>query len=175
MTILRLPASTESESAVSSIPRTGWLPAVVCPHGHRNPPESQRCRVCAADLSGAPKQWVERPVIGQLHFDGPPGTIPVTGPMVIGRAPRVDAVSGDDVPTMVTVPGADGDISRSHVRIAVEGWHVLLVDLNATNGTVVTDPNGTSRRLRPGEEKMILPGSRIVLADTIGFAFEVHG
>lgn len=174
VTILRLPAGTAAERAVSPTPRAGWLPAVACPHGHLNPPESQRCRVCAADLADAAKQWVERPVIGRLRFDGPPGTIPVTGPMVIGRAPRVDGISGDDVPTMVTVPSADGDVSRSHLRIAVEGWHVLLVDLDATNGTVVTEPNGTSRRLRPGEEKMVLPGSRIVLADTVGFTFEVH-
>jgi hypothetical protein len=153
---------------------TGRLPAVVCSRAHANPPESERCRVCAEDLSMAERRWVERPVIGHLRFDGPPGHVPVTGPMVIGRAPRVDGVSGDAVPTMVTVPSADGDVSRSHLRIAVEGWHVMVIDLDATNGTVVQEPNGESRRLHPGEETMIVPGSRVVLADLVGFVFEAQ-
>ncbi len=154
--------------------RAGWLPAVVCSEGHASPPEADRCRVCGADVAAAPQQWVERPVIGRLRFDGPPGIVPVTGPLVIGRAPRADRVSGDAVPTMVTVPSAEGDVSRSHLRVAVEGWHLLVVDLGATNGTVVTDPNGESRRLRPDEEKLVLPGSRVVLADTVGFVFEAQ-
>jgi pSer/pThr/pTyr-binding forkhead associated (FHA) protein len=81
-------------------------------------------------------------------------------------------VSGDAVPALVTVPS--GDVSRSHLRLAVEGWHVMVVDLNATNGTVVEDPSGESRRLHPGEEKMIVPGSRVVLADVVGFVFEAQ-
>ncbi|MGY1815380.1 FHA domain-containing protein [Blastococcus sp. SYSU D00820] len=166
LTVARVPGGATAASKV------GALPAVVCPSGHANPPDAERCRICRADVSSAPQQWVERPVIGRLRFDGPPGTVPVTGPMVIGRAPRADRVSGDAVPTMVTVPSGDGDVSRSHLRVVVEGWHVMVVDLDTTNGTIVEDPNGESRRLRPDEEKMILPGSRVVLADTVGFVFE---
>lgn len=175
LTIVRLPQGA-ADGTGGGVPssRSGGLPAVVCSRSHANPPESERCRVCGEDLSGAERQWVERPAIGRLRFDGPPGLIPVTGPMVIGRAPRVDRVSGDAVPTMVTVPGADGDISRSHLRIAVEGWHVMVIDLNATNGTVVQEPNGESRRLHPGEEKMIVPGSRVTMADIVGFVFEAQ-
>lgn len=172
LTVVRVHSGAGAGAAPA---RSGGLPAVVCSRAHANPPESERCRSCGEDLSDAERRWVEQPTIGRLRFDGPPGVVPVTGPMVIGRAPRADRVSGDAVPTMITVPGADGDISRSHLRIAVEGWHVLVVDLDATNGTVVHEPNGESRRLHPGEEKMIVPGSRVVLADTVGFVFEADG
>jgi hypothetical protein len=173
LTIVRVPAGSAGETGgVSATPRAGWLPAVICSRGHANPPEADSCRTCREDLARAEQSWVERPVVGQLRFDGPPGVIPVAGPMIIGRAPRVDRVSGDAVPTMVTVPNPERDVSGSHLRIAVEGWHVMVVDLDATNGTVVVDPSGESRRLRPGEEKMIIPGTRVVLADTIGFVFE---
>jgi hypothetical protein len=170
LTLVRVPAG--SSGGVSETAGAGRLPALLCSRGHASPPESERCRVCAEDLSGAERQWVERPVIGRLRFDGPPGVVDVRGPMVIGRAPRVDKVSGDAVPDLVTVP--DGDVSRSHLRLSVEGWHVLVVDLGTTNGTVVQDPAGESRRLRPDEEKMIVPGCRVVLADTTGFVFEAQ-
>jgi hypothetical protein len=173
LTVSRAP-QTVGAARSGGASRVGWLPAVVCSKAHANPPESERCRVCGEGLSSAERQWVEKPVIGHLRFDGPPGRIPVTGPMVIGRAPRVDRVSGDAVPTMITVPSADGDISRSHLRIAVEGWHVMVIDLNATNGTVVQEPTGESRRLHPGEETMIVPGSRVILADLVGFVFEAE-
>jgi hypothetical protein len=174
LTVVRLPTGTATGQGGAASPRSGGLPAVLCPRSHANPPESEHCRVCGDDLSGAERQWVDRPSIGRLRFDGPPGVVPVTGPMVIGRAPRVDRVSGDAVPTIVTVPSTDGDISRSHLRIAVEGWHVMVIDLNATNGTVVQEPSGESRRLHPGEEKMIVPGSRVIMADLVGFVFEAQ-
>jgi hypothetical protein len=175
LTIVRVPAGSTGEAAgISATPRAGWLPAVICSRGHANPPEADACRTCREDLAQAEQRWVERPVVGQLRFDGPPGVIPVAGPMIIGRAPRVDRVSGDAVPTMVTVPNPERDVSGSHLRVAVEGWHVMVVDLNATNGTVVVDPSGESRRLRPGEEKMIIPGTRVVLGEAVGFVFEAQ-
>jgi hypothetical protein len=170
LTLVRVPAG--ASGGVSDAAAVGRLPALVCSRGHASPPEAERCRVCGEDLSGAERQWVDRPVIGRLRFDGPPGVVDVRGPMVIGRAPRVDKVSGDAVPDLVTVP--DGDVSRSHLRVAVEGWHVMVVDLGTTNGTVVQDPSGESRRLRPDEEKMIVPGCRVVLADTTAFVFEAQ-
>ena len=38
---------------------------------------------------------------------------------------------------MVKLPSADGDISRTHLRVSLDGWHVLVTDLNSTNGTLV--------------------------------------
>jgi hypothetical protein len=170
-TVLRLPHGAPGAEPASA-PRGGWLPAALCGRGHANPPESDRCRVCDLDLADAEQRWVERPVVGRLRFSGPPGVLPVTGPMVIGRAPRADRVSGDALPEMVTVPSADGDVSRSHLRIGVEGWHVLVVDLQAKNGTVVVDPGGEARRLHPGEERLIVPGTRVLLSDDVQFVFE---
>lgn len=174
LTVARAPAGGAGQG-VSVEPRVGWLPSVVCDGGHANPPESERCRVCGADLAAAEHRWVERPAIGQLRFAGPPDVVPLTGrTVVIGRAPRVDGVSGDAVPDLVVIPNAGVDISRSHVRIDVEGWHVMVVDLHARNGTIVVDPRGESRRLHPGEEKMIVPGTRVVLSDDVQFVFEVQ-
>jgi pSer/pThr/pTyr-binding forkhead associated (FHA) protein len=128
--------------------------------------------VCGADLSSAQQQWVERPVLGRLRFDGEPGIVPVTGPVIIGRGPRADGVPGNAVPTMVRVPGKE--VSRSHVRIAVEGWHVVAVDLGTTNGTWVYDPDGEGRRLGADEERTLVPGSRVVLSEDVSFVFEVQ-
>jgi hypothetical protein len=170
--VAKLSVDSSGGDSGSSGSRTGWLPAVVCGSGHANPPESERCRVCRADLSSAAHQWIERPVLGHLRFDRDVGVVEVAGPMVVGRRPRADGVPGDAVPTMITIP--DDDLSRSHLRVSVEGWHVVITDLRATNGTWVYDPDGEGRRLDPDEQKPLLPGSRVVMAGTVGFVFEVQ-
>ena len=75
---------------------------------------------------------------------GPPElkgvTLPLTGPVVIGRSPGADIVIGDDF------------VSGRHARIAPAGTDVVLEDLGSTNGTVL---NGAridgAHTLRPGD------------------------
>ena len=73
---------------------------------------------------------------------------------------------------MVTIP--DDDLSKSHLRVGVQGWHVVVEDLKSTNGTWIFDPDGEGRRLDPDQEKPLAPGSRVVMADAVAFVYEVQ-
>ncbi|MEP6630055.1 MAG: FHA domain-containing protein, partial [Lapillicoccus sp.] len=63
--------------------------------------------------------------------------------------------------------------SRNHVQVVVEGWQVLVRDLDTTNGTSVTLPGGAPQRLRTGEAQVLEPGAVVSLADEVTFAYEV--
>jgi len=52
-------------------------------------------------------------------------TVPVTGPIVIGRSPGADIVLGDDF------------VSGRHARVAPAGDSAIVEDLGSTNGTVL--------------------------------------
>ena len=73
---------------------------------------------------------------------GPPElkgvTLPLTGPVVIGRSPGADIVIGDDF------------VSGRHARIAPAGTDVVLEDLGSTNGTFVNRVRIREAFLKPG-------------------------
>ena len=52
-------------------------------------------------------------------------TVPVTGPVVVGRSPGADIVLGDDF------------VSGRHLRVAPQGDSVIAEDLGSTNGTLL--------------------------------------
>ena len=95
----------------------------------------------------------------------------------MGRNPRADfdGANGEDRPHVVKLPSADGDISRTHLRVTLSGWHVLVTDLNSTNGTLITLPDRDPQQLRPGEPVPIRPGTVVTLAEGIDFRYEVSG
>ncbi len=88
-------------------------------------------------------------------------------PVLIGRSPSASA-SPSPEPRLITIAD-DKDISRSHVRVAVEGDAVVVTDLASKNGTVVTLPGGTPRKLRGGEPTVVLPGTLIDLGGGVTF------
>ena len=71
--------------------------------------------------------------------------------VLMGRNPRTDFAGpdGEERPHVVKLPSADGDISRTHLRVTLDGWHVLVTDLNSTNGTLVTLPGRDPQQLGP--------------------------
>ncbi len=91
-------------------------------------------------------------------------------PVLIGRAPSVSgsALASGPRPRLITIPD-DKDISRSHVRVAVEGDAVVVTDLASKNGTVVTLPGASPRKLRSGEPTVVLPGTLIDLGGGVRF------
>jgi hypothetical protein len=91
------------------------------------------------------------------------GTEDLSIPVIIGRAPSVSKVSLHEIPRLITVPGNDQDISRNHVRVAVEGGTVVVTDLDSRNGTQVTMPGRPAQQLRAGVPTPVLPGSIIDL------------
>ncbi len=73
--------------------------------------------------------------------------------MLVGRAPSAPA--GGPASRLVRLEG-DGDISRNHARVAVEGGTVVVTDLGSRNGTIVRIPGRPAQKLREGEPTPVL-------------------
>ena len=93
-------------------------------------------------------------------------------PVVIGRRPKSTRTSGSELPTLVAVDSPEQDISRSHVEIRAEGEHVLVTDLDTTNGTVLLRAGGDPVRLHPNEPTMVVTGDVLDLGDGVTVTFE---
>ncbi len=157
-----------------SAPAPGASPsvhAVQCPSGHLNPTHAPSCRVCGAPIQEQEHVSVPRPVLGALKFvDG--RSVSVSGPLLIGRSPKVEGVVTGEAPELIAVDSPLKEVSSTHLEIRLEGWQVLVVDRQSTNGTIVTAPGRDPQRLRPGEPVPITPGTRVSLADEAEFTFE---
>lgn len=92
---------------------------------------------------------------------------PLDRPVLIGRAPAASGSSAP-APRLITIAD-DRDVSRSHVLVAVEGDAIVVTDLASKNGTIVTLPGGSPRRLRGGEPAVVLPGTLIDLGGGVTF------
>ncbi|RWZ64308.1 FHA domain-containing protein [Labedella populi] len=86
---------------------------------------------------------------------------PLDVPVVLGRAPSVAGVPASALPHLVTLVG--DDISRNHVRIAVEGGTVVVTDLHSSNGTIVVVPGRAPEKLRGGEPTPVTSGTQVDL------------
>lgn len=150
------------------------VPALICPAGHVNPPSEARCRRCGAALPPDPVV-VPRPVLGVLRLSAG-DTISLDRNVIMGRNPKSDfpGADGEERPHVVRLP-SDSDVSRTHLRVTLDGWHVMVTDLNSTNGTLVTLPGREPEQLRPGQPVPIKPGTVVTLADGIDFRYEVSG
>jgi hypothetical protein len=148
------------------------VPALICSLGHVNPPSSRACRRCGASLPHDPVP-VPRPVLGVLRLSLG-DQIALDRGVLMGRNPRTDigAFDGAERPHVVKLPSAGGDISRTHLKVTLDGWHVLVTDLNSTNGTLVTLPGRDPEQLRAGEPLLIQPGTVVTLAVGIDFRYE---
>jgi FHA domain len=98
---------------------------------------------------------------------------PIGHDVVLGRAPSVSQVSGGRLPRLITIGVGDPDISRSHVRVAVEGDTVVITDLHSRNGTHVVAPGKPPVKLRAGEPTPVLAGTVVDLGG--GWTVQVVG
>ncbi|WP_369370946.1 FHA domain-containing protein [Promicromonospora sp. Populi] len=149
-----------------------------CPQGHPNPPTSDRCRTCGEEIE-SDAELVSRPSLGQMLVTGgvQPGlgngqVVELDRPVIVGRRPRTNNASADQTPRLVTVASPDQDISRSHVEITLEEWHVLVADLATTNGTTLLRPGQQPRRLHPNEKVIVVEGDVVDLGDGATLTFE---
>lgn len=100
------------------------------------------------------------PTSSSINVRLPDGSLePITHEVVLGRAPSVSKVSGGRIPRLVTIGLGDPDISRSHVRLALEGDTVVVTDLHSRNGTHVAQPGKAPVKLRAGEPTPVLAGT----------------
>ncbi|MDQ0769956.1 hypothetical protein QF031_002705 [Pseudarthrobacter defluvii] len=144
--------------------------ARVCGQGHANPPTRAQCSACGGALLPDAAQ-VARPRLGRMRLSTGE-LLDLDQSMVIGRQPSVSRVQGGVMPRLVQVASPGGDISRSHVEVRLEGWHVMLCDLKATNGTVLVREGQPPRRLAQNEMAILLDGDIAELGDNISLRFE---
>jgi FHA domain len=140
--------------------------ALLCQHGHANPPSSTRCRICRSPLATQAPQFIPGPVLAVLRASNG-STAEVDRPVLIGRAPSGDR-SGPRPPRLMTVPSPNHDISRTHLEVAPDDWQVVVTDLNSTNGTILVRPGAADRQqLAPGEPIPVQLGSVMDLGDGV--------
>ncbi|WP_313813307.1 FHA domain-containing protein [Glutamicibacter sp.] len=175
-TVLRTPATPPQAAApeLSTISSHQLILARVCTGGHPNPPEATSCRTCHVKLSGQATK-VRQPSMGRMFVteqsSGPGSTHLLTRSVVIGRQPTWSGPGGSTEPKLMKVLSPNHDISRSHVQVKIDGWHVELVDLGATNGTVLLREGQSPHRLGTKESVLLLSGDVADLGDgvTLGF------
>lgn len=117
-----------------------------------------RAKRAAGPAAPTPAPAVDVPLLSLGLPDG--SRQPLDALVVIGRAPAAPA---DGTPARLVRLEGDGDISRTHARVAVEGGTVVVTDLGSRNGTVVRVPGRPAQRLRDGEPTPVLVGTVIDL------------
>lgn len=166
-----LPPEIVAAASLESKPPTGPLVlARLCNNGHANPPTRSVCASCGAAITAEARE-VGRPRLGRMHISTGE-VVDLDHSLIIGRQPSVSRVLGGVMPKLLQVQSSSGDISRSHVEVRLDGWDVMLVDLKATNGTVLVREGQPPRRLAQGEEALLVAGDIAELGDGISLLFE---
>jgi hypothetical protein len=149
---------------------------VDCKNDHFNDPRASYCAVCGIALvqrTLVPYKG-PRPSLGVLVLDD--GTaLPLESDYLLGRDPeRAPEVAGGSArPAKVTSP--DGSVSRRHLRVALDGWDVNLVDLGSVNGTQIQPPGDPNfYDIPPNEPVTIAPGTTVRVGVSRTLRFEPH-
>ncbi|WP_425955080.1 FHA domain-containing protein [Xylanimonas sp. McL0601] len=171
--LAHLRSGAAPEPAPAPTPSLAAGPQVLartCPVGHANPPSRDACRTCGVPLEGEAHP-ATRPVLGRIRVAGGP-QVELDRPLVVGRRPRTPRSTAGEMPRLVTVASPNQDVSRSHVEVRLEGWHVLVTDLATTNGTVLHRGSQPPQRLHPGEATLVVDGDVVDLGDGATLTFE---
>ena len=118
----------------------------------------------------APPAAPPAPTVSLVLADG--SREPLGQPILVGRSPSVSQVSGGKMPKLITVGGADQDISRTHVRFALEGGTVVVTDLHSRNGTSIAMPGKDPQKLRAGEPTSVIVGTVVDLGGGVTFTVD---
>jgi hypothetical protein len=99
------------------------------------------------------------PPAPKLSLELPDGSRePLDAVVLVGRAPSAPA---DALRSRLVRLEGDGDISRNHARVSLEGDTVVVTDLGSRNGTIVRIPGRAPQKLREGEPTPVLVGTVI--------------
>jgi hypothetical protein len=138
---------------------------VVCKNGHFNDPSVSYCAVCGISMAQQTLARFDgpRPPLGLLLLDDG-STYRLDTDYLAGRDPGLGPDYELGVVRPLRISDADGLVSRRHLRIALVGWEVQVVDLGSSNGTFVTLPgDGQRRRLVANEPLVVRPGAKVEL------------
>jgi FHA domain len=134
---------------------------VLCKNGHFNDPNVNYCAVCGISMAQQTLVSLQgpRPPLGLLLLDDG-STFRLDADYVAGRDPGADPDVAAERARPLKL--ADGQVSRRHLRIALVGWEVQVVDLGSANGTAICLPGDPQpRRLAAHEPLVVRPGTRV--------------
>jgi len=115
----------------------------------------------APPLAEQPQHAPSLPLGPTLQLERADGSRePLSRPVLIGRSPAASGAASD---VRLIAIADDPDISRTHLRVAVEGNAVVVTDLGSKNGSLITLPGSAPRKLRASEPTVVLPGTLIDL------------
>lgn len=149
---------------------------VDCKNDHFNDPRVPYCAVCGIALvqrTLVPYKG-PRPPLGVLLLDDGM-TLRLDTDYLVGRDPEraPEVADGSARPAKVTSP--DGSVSRRHLRVALDGWDVNLVDLGSVNGTQIQRPGDSGfYDIPPNEAVAILPGTAVRIGVSRTMRYESH-
>jgi hypothetical protein len=86
-------------------------------------------------------------------------------PHRLGRRPALPRIPADQLITLIAVASPGSLVSATHVDLRQVGGVIVVTDTGSRNGTVVVSADGRRERLRPGDSRTVLPGTRIDLGD----------
>ena len=142
--------------------------AVRCPAGHLTDPLAPTCRSCGSPVPAQEPQRVLRPPLGVLRL--PDGEqVRLDRPVVLGRRPG--ASGPGDWPHLVQLPVESTYLSRNHVRIDLDGWHVVARDLGSSGGTTLFVPGREPERIRGHQPHLLEHGTVVDLAGVYQVTF----
>ncbi|TQM65526.1 hypothetical protein FB466_0330 [Klugiella xanthotipulae] len=91
----------------------------------------------------------------------------IVGTLIFGRKPRSTRIISGRLPSLVQVHSPAGSISATHLELRQEGMAVVATDLASANGTIVTVPGMSPRRMRQGEAMAVIPGTILDIGDGV--------
>jgi len=138
---------------------------LACPNGHLNDPSLPNCSTCGASLAGLPPTLREgpRPPLGVLTLDDGSSYV-LDQDFVLGREPQHDpeVVAGSARP--LKIADSEGVVSRRHLRVALNGWDIQVIDLGSANGTYVQYPGESQlHQLSPHHPIVVRFGTRVTM------------
>jgi hypothetical protein len=136
---------------------------VMCKNDHFNDPSLRYCQVCGISMAQQTLTYTEgpRPPLGILLLDDGM-TFRLDADYLVGREPQQDPQVGAGTVRPLRLVDNEGIISRRHLRVALVGWEVQLIDLKSANGTYVRHATEAApNRLVPERPYTIRPGTQV--------------
>lgn len=149
---------------------------VFCKNRHFNDPRVLFCAVCGINMVQQTPVLVngERPPLGVIVLDDG-AVFQLDTDYLLGRDPGADDRVRLGECRGISIIDTSNMVSRVHARLELRGWDVVLVDNTSTNGTFVNSPRTVEwRRMAPGGEEVLTPGTRIRIGHRT-LAFNTHG
>jgi FHA domain len=166
--------SAVADARAQDAPRA-VVTGVYCKNGHFDDPDARFCAVCGISMNQqtlVPRPG-PRPPLGVLAFDD--GSVfQLDSDYVVGRDPALSpAVAAGQARPLCVVDDA-GIVSRAHAAIGLDGWRVVVTDLDSANGTRIRHrEDEADQPLVPRVPADLRPGSHVDLGGC-GFRYESH-